>query len=627
MNKMNYRTLLRAMVISALMATVISAGTATGQNLTDPYEILGGYFEASGGLERLKAERSQYFEGTISLAGMEGPIRVWTEKPHRSKIEVELGPLNITQGDNGEVTYIVDANGKLQVTTKHDEATEKRREVQSLMAEYEYADPGSDIFSLALEGTEEVEGVICYVVKITNSINSDYHTYYIGVDEFRLEKSVAIEGENSADTYYGDYREVDGLMVAFYSKEVHHQTGQIQEVNIATYESNTAIDPATFEPPEEGSKDYEFASGSSAEDLHFKFIENHLFIPVTVGGRTDLWILDTGAGMSVIDQAFADDLRLETEGNIKGQGAGGTVDIAITTLPPFELEGISFSDQKVAVIDLAELIRRVGIESPGILGFDFLSRFVTKIDFANELISFYDPDSFTYSGTGTPVDLHMKEGVFETHATLDDHLSGTWLFDIGASSLSLNASRAVRKGYTEKKGVLRMAHGATHEYQVKGVRGERVEFGGFILDNPIIGFRHGVDDTTIYVDRLGILGNTIFRNFVVYVDYDNEQVILEKGDKFNQSWPHDNSGLNIAWTMDHRGIEVIYVSPDTPAEAAGFRKGDILKSVDGAPVEPEADLLAIRSHLRQPVGTTLEIVVDRDGKSRTLSLTLADLYE
>ncbi|MGD9140821.1 MAG: aspartyl protease family protein [bacterium] len=627
MNTVNSRRLMRALEITALMGALIWAGTATGQNLTDPQEILGGYLEASGGLMRLKAERTQYFEGTISVAGMEGPIRAWTEKPHLSRVEVELGPLNITQGDNGEATWILDANGKLQVTTKMDEATAKRREVQSLMAEYEYADPGSDIFSLALEGTEEIEGVLCYVVKITNTINSDYYIYYIGVDEFRLEKSTSSEGENSADTYFGDYREVDGLMVAFYSKETHLQTGQTQEVNIATYESNPVIDHATFDPPEEGGKDYEFASGNSAENLPFKFIENHLFIPVTVGDRTDLWILDTGAGMSVIDQAFADDLGLATEGNLKGQGAGGTVDIAITTLPPFELEGVSFNEQKVAVIDLAELIRRIGIESPGILGFDFLSRFVTKIDFANELISFYDPDSFTYSGTGTPVDLHMKEGVFETHATLDGHLSGTWLFDIGASSLSLNASRAVRKGYTEKKGVLRMAHGATHEYQVKGVRGEKIEFGGFILDDPVISFRHGVDDTTIYVDRLGILGNTIFRNFVVFVDYANEQVILEKGDKFNQPWPQDHSGLNIGWTMDHGGVEVIYVSPDTPAEAAGFKKGDILKSVDGAPVEPEADLLAVRSRLHEPVGTTLEIVVDREGKSRTLSLTLADLYE
>ncbi|MFC1800035.1 hypothetical protein ACFL2Z_03885, partial [Candidatus Eisenbacteria bacterium] len=68
-----------------------------------------------------------------------------------------------------------------------------------------------------------------------------------------------------------------------------------------------------------------------------------------------------------------------------------------------------------------------GIDVPGILGYDFLSRFVTKVDYANELVSFYDPDSFTYTGNGQELDVHIKDSVFETSATLDGEHSGTWL--------------------------------------------------------------------------------------------------------------------------------------------------------------------------------------------------------
>ncbi len=151
-------------------------------------------------------------------------------------------------------------------------------------------------------------------------------------------------------------------------------------------------------------------------------------------------------------------------------------------------------------------------------------------------------------------------------------------------------------------------------------------FAGFTLDGPDLSFAYGGTDTVFTADRLGIMGNSIFRNFIVYVDYANEQVILEKGDKFNQPWPEDHAGLNIGWTGDHSGIEVIYVSPDTPAERARFEKGDILKSVDGTAIEPDGGVLGVREQLREAPGTTYEIVVDRAGREKKLRLTLADLY-
>jgi len=612
--------------IAALMVLAVFVSTLPAQEMDDAYEILDNYFEASGGLERLKAERTQYFEGNISVAGMQGPIRVWAEKPDRSRAEVQIGPLNITEGDNGEVRWVLDTNGKLQVITRSDEVTLKRDEVDRRMAEYEYADRGSDVFSVALDGTEEVEGTECYVISISNTINIDRHFYYISIDGFRLEKSVALVGENSSDTYYGDYREVDGLVVAFYSREIQHATGQPQVVELTMYESNPAVDPGRFEPPEEGDKDYRFTSGDAAEDMPFRFIENHLFIPVFIDGIEHMWILDTGAGMSVIDKAFADNMGLEMEGNLKGRGAGGTVDVSFTELPPFELEGISFDAQKVAVIDMAELIRRLGVEMTGILGFDFLSRFVTKIDYANELISFYDPESFTYTGGGTRLDAHIEEGVFETAATLDGRHSGTWLFDIGAGTTHLDANYARREGYAGKNGVLKMGHGAGNEYQLKLIKAESMEFAGFALDEPDLSFSYGGTDTNFTADRLGMMGNSIFRNFIVYVDYANEQVILEKGDKFNQPWPEDHSGLSVGWTVGHGGVEVMYVSPGTPAERAGFEKGDILKSVDGRVIEPEDGPLAVRRQLREAPGTDYEIVVDRAGSEKKMRLKLADLF-
>jgi hypothetical protein len=617
---------LRSICVAAFVVAAVLAGTCLGKEMTDPYEILNKYFEASGGLDRLKAVGTQHFEGEFSIGGMKGPISLWTAKPGRSRVEINLTVINVTEGDNGEISWVLDTNGKVQKMTKPDEATLERKEVERRMDDYEYADSGNDTFTVTLEGTEKLEETDCYLIKIANSINADYHIYYISVGEFRLEKSAAIQGEKSGDTFYGDYREADGMLVAFYNKVIPYQTGQAQDITWSSYESNLDIDTALFDPPEEKGRDFEFTAGTSSENIPFRFIGNHLYIPVVVAGKERLWILDTGAGMSVIDKAFADEMGLETKGDLKGRGAAGTVDASFAVLPPYELEGIRFNEQTVAVIDMSELIRRIGVDLAGILGFDFLSRFVTKVDYASELVSFYDPEGFDYTGDGSPVDVHLEESVFRTHAVLDGDHSGTWLFDLGAGVTHLDGTYALREGYTERDGVLRMGHGAANEIQLKAVKGESIELAGYTLNDPDIGFAYGGTDTVFTADRLGILGNSLFRNFVVYVDYETEQVILEKGEKFNQAWPEDGSGLNIAWTVNRDGVEVLYISPDTPAEQAGFQEGDIIKSVDGNVVEPLDGVIATRELLMAEPGTTYDFTVERGGIEKNISLKLEKLY-
>ena len=103
-------------------------------------------------------------------------------------------------------------------------------------------------------------------------------------------------------------------------------------------------------------------------------------------------------------------------------------------------------------------------------------------------------------------------------------------------------------------------------------------------------------------------------------------MILEKGERFNQPWPEDNSGLNIGWTTDHDGVEVLYVSPGTPAEEAGFAESDILVSIDGTAIEPINGVIATRELLTAGPGTVYEFVVRRGDSKKSLRLTLANLY-
>lgn len=161
-----------------------------------------------------------------------------------------------------------------------------------------------------------------------------------------------------------------------------------------------------FDPPAQDVQDFKFAEGRSAEDIPFQFIENHLFINVNLKEEETLRILDTGAGMSVIDADYARKIGPRSKGSMKGDAVVNTTDVSFITLPPFRINGIRFKEQKIACVRFSQLLKEAyGLDVAGVLGYDFLSRFVTRIDYAGEKISFYSPDAFTYSGDGKIIEL------------------------------------------------------------------------------------------------------------------------------------------------------------------------------------------------------------------------------
>jgi serine protease Do len=71
-----------------------------------------------------------------------------------------------------------------------------------------------------------------------------------------------------------------------------------------------------------------------------------------------------------------------------------------------------------------------------------------------------------------------------------------------------------------------------------------------------------------------------------------------------------------------RGAEVVTIDHDAPAAKAGLRLHDVILQMNGQQIEGEAQLGQL---LRQtPPGTTVALVISRDGQQQTLSVTLCD---
>ncbi|MGI6386033.1 MAG: DegQ family serine endoprotease [Desulfomonilia bacterium] len=79
-------------------------------------------------------------------------------------------------------------------------------------------------------------------------------------------------------------------------------------------------------------------------------------------------------------------------------------------------------------------------------------------------------------------------------------------------------------------------------------------------------------------------------------------------------------GLN-----DTKGVLVSQVMPDTPAEKAGMKQGDVIVSLDGKPVDTSASL---RNEVAMTVpGTAIKVGVIRDGKKMTLNVKVEKMSE
>jgi predicted metalloprotease with PDZ domain len=154
-----------------------------------------------------------------------------------------------------------------------------------------------------------------------------------------------------------------------------------------------------------------------------------------------------------------------------------------------------------------------------------------------------------------------------------------------------------------------------------------MEFAGWTIRDPVISLPPGKGQGAFGDEELtGNIGNSLLRHFVIYLDYKHERVIVEKGDNFGHAFPRNNSGLHVKKRQDGE-LEVMFVPKGTPASKAGFKAGDVIRSVNGIDTKYLGGLVTFKEMLREKPGTKYKMEVTRDGESKRLTLVLRDLFK
>ncbi|MEJ2201337.1 MAG: aspartyl protease family protein [Desulfuromonadaceae bacterium] len=590
---------------------------------TDPYAIFQAHYQAIGGLERLKTIRTTQSSGNIRYDGLEGTFRCWSETPLRYRQDEDFGVMQQSEGDDGQTRWQQDANG--QVVEIRDEQTLIRRRLGELLERFEHLNPASPYFHLSYLGTTEIDGRSCYQLRLSNSLNEDVTLFFIAAESWHLIKTVVRQPDIEVHTRFDDFRWADGFLIPFHQYSDIRPRNKSEEIWLQEYRVNPAIDQKQFAVPEPAPDRVRFATGDRAENIPFIFAENQIYLPVTIGDDTRLWLLDSGASKSVIDSDYALRLGLKPAGRIGGFGFGDLFELALVKLPPFQVDSITLSGQTIhAFKGLA-----AGSYEPvryGILGFDFLSHFVTRIDFANQTVSFFRPEQFSYTGPGVMIEAPLQYGTFTVPACVDGSLCGRFSLDLGAHQSSFHYPFAENHRLLERPGVETVSKGMSGYNFERIVPFQTLQIGPFRIDHPRFCIPQTEGQGATAVGELaGNLGNSLLRHFVLYLDYPQQRVIFERGEEFNHPFAEDKSGMLIGLSEQDQPM-VSFVAKDSPSSEAGLMAGDLIEAVDNRAVEQYGGAIPLRNLLRQKAGTRISFTVLRGEQSLTRVIELRDLF-
>lgn len=112
-----------------------------------------------------------------------------------------------------------------------------------------------------------------------------------------------------------------------------------------------------------------------------------IMIPVHVNGRGPYeFILDTGAGVSLVSPDLARSLGIEGTEEKEGRVAGGSVKIRLGKADSLAVGAARLENAQVAIMDFADIARAVGTKIDGDIGYNFLKHFRLTIDYRRNLL-------------------------------------------------------------------------------------------------------------------------------------------------------------------------------------------------------------------------------------------------
>ncbi len=203
-----------------LLATcllVFTASTSMASDLTTADAVIAKYIDAIGGRAKLDAVKTVRLNGKLTMqGGMEMPMTMEVKLPNKVRVEAIFQGMAMTQGYDGESGWMI-----APFTGSSDAQKMPEEQVKQFKNQADVHGPLVDYkkkgHTVELDGAEEVEGTATYKLKVTKK-DGDVEFYLVDKKRFlpvaMRTRAYTMAGESDAQVIFGDYKEVNGVMMA-----------------------------------------------------------------------------------------------------------------------------------------------------------------------------------------------------------------------------------------------------------------------------------------------------------------------------------------------------------------------------------------------------------------------------
>jgi hypothetical protein len=569
-----------------------------------------------GGWAALESQHDFTLAGTIEVSGLTGTISVRGRQDLRLRSDYDLKVVQGSECLDGGGSWERNPSGQIE-DLGLDKATQLRRQVDRAFSRHLRGDG----VQVAAAGSLARDDRAWAVLRFTFP-DDDYYDLLVDPATGESVWSRAVEDGHETWTKSSDFRLVDGARLAFKQETFGEQVAENQAISWSRVAFNTGLTDSVFARPgaAAGIARVDGRAAVSAWQPIELYLDRWIYLHGTVNGIDTDILLDSGAGMTVLDRAFAERAGLKTAGTLAARGTGGVTEASMAEGVTLQIGDLTIGPLTAAVIDLADVSRRIGRPMPVILGKELFHALVVDVDYPKARIRCHDAATFHYDGPGHRLDLLAGEGGHKNVLlSMEDGEPVVVGLDTGqGGALTVFGPYALERGFLTGRPQSESRSGGVGGATIsKTCTLSAVTLAGYTLhDVPVTIHQDDVKGAFDTKRQSGNLGAGILNRFRVLFDYEHDSLWLEPGPQFDAPLPRDRTGL--AFEREDDALVVRFVSPGSPAAAAGWQEGDRVTALDGEVVGPEWWRIVTR-WARAADGTTAKLTM-ADGSERSLSL-------
>lgn len=243
-------------MIRKVAFTLIAVAACIAGRAQSVDEIIAKYFENTGGLDKWKNLQTVTMTGKFPTPQGDFPVTIYRKSPNKFKVMLNIqGKEFIPAAYDGAIAWSLNPFQGGTDPVKMDD--EQAKEVSDRDLQSEFIDYKTKGHAVTLEGKEEIDGVMCYKVKLEKNKNNPKddvtEIYYFDSENYVpiMTKSYVRSGPQKGaelQSFMSDYQDAGGLMVPFATEtKLNGQT--IEKMVIEKYAVNESIDDSVFAFP------------------------------------------------------------------------------------------------------------------------------------------------------------------------------------------------------------------------------------------------------------------------------------------------------------------------------------------------------------------------------------------